>query len=348
MRYAHYVIFVFLCIWVTGASAAILQAPTPVSTITITLRATPQEGPAPLSGSIVGAATTSQGYFSEVRWFINGQHAAGWAVEEVTIASMQGGFTIREATDQVHRFEAVDNLGLVHSAETVIHVYEPEPTATPTATPSPATIVEVSPGNLTVPYALTGLASVEIDVNIVDVNTLSAYYLELSYGGSPLEIRAPEDVAFGDFIGRFGGSIAIFGPAINNQAGRLEMGMTTTEGIPSTGEGNLFSVTFSVLPVDRRTEVSLVLRNPDLRDWQGDDVPATLKHGNVTVCFWADLNCDDKVDIIDLQRVATRWNSVQGDLDYDVRYDPDRDGDIDINDIQKIAGRWNEAGPFEP
>lgn len=65
--------------------------------------------------------------------------------------------------------------------------------------------------------------------------------------------------------------------------------------------------------------------------------------------FWADVDDDGDVDIIDIQLVAARWNTRVGDPNYDPKYDVDNeglgDGDIDIIDIQLVAAWWNRPLP---
>jgi len=67
--------------------------------------------------------------------------------------------------------------------------------------------------------------------------------------------------------------------------------------------------------------------------------------------FWADVDADGDVDIIDIQLVAAHWNTKVGDPNYDAKYDVDNegqgDGDIDIIDIQLVAAWWNKPLPPE-
>ena len=67
--------------------------------------------------------------------------------------------------------------------------------------------------------------------------------------------------------------------------------------------------------------------------------------GEVPPCSFADIDGDCDVDIVDIQKVAGRWNTGCGDGDYIPEYDVDGDGDIDIVDIQQVAGCWGTVLP---
>jgi hypothetical protein len=64
------------------------------------------------------------------------------------------------------------------------------------------------------------------------------------------------------------------------------------------------------------------------------------------VCYYGDRNCDNKVSILDIQLVASVWNTEQGDPGYDPNRDVNMDGKISIQDIQLVAGVWNTSAPF--
>ena len=51
------------------------------------------------------------------------------------------------------------------------------------------------------------------------------------------------------------------------------------------------------------------------------------------------------VNVVDIQLVAGKWNSVVGDPKYDPKYDVNSDGKINIVDIQLVAGKWNTKCP---
>jgi len=58
------------------------------------------------------------------------------------------------------------------------------------------------------------------------------------------------------------------------------------------------------------------------------------------ICIAGDLDCNCRVDIVDVMLVAVRWDSQVGDELYDPTYDLDHDGDIDIADVMLVAVHW--------
>ena len=58
-------------------------------------------------------------------------------------------------------------------------------------------------------------------------------------------------------------------------------------------------------------------------------------------CTTGDLNCDDAIDIVDVQQVARAWNTVAWSIGYNPRADLVRNGRIDVNDIIAVAGLWH-------
>ena len=53
-----------------------------------------------------------------------------------------------------------------------------------------------------------------------------------------------------------------------------------------------------------------------------------------------DFDSDGDVDVVDIMMSASRWNTSEGDSDYDATYDLDNDGDIDMVDIMKVVDQW--------
>lgn len=74
---------------------------------------------------------------------------------------------------------------------------------------------------------------------------------------------------------------------------------------------------------------------------------ATLAHlaGIHSGCYWADLNCDDQVTVIDITSEALHWQTTDGQWNYSPVYDHDADGDVDIADLQLLAAQWGWTTP---
>lgn len=65
-----------------------------------------------------------------------------------------------------------------------------------------------------------------------------------------------------------------------------------------------------------------------------------------TACYWADLNCDCRVRVQDVQLTSSRWGAVEGEWNYHVVYDAHPDGQIDALDVQHFADEWGwTCGP---
>jgi hypothetical protein len=68
--------------------------------------------------------------------------------------------------------------------------------------------------------------------------------------------------------------------------------------------------------------------------------------GNDTVSsicvLFADFDGNGQVDVVDIQRVASRWRMTDEDPGWDARYDLDSNGNIDIVDIMGVAAWWGE------
>jgi hypothetical protein len=62
-------------------------------------------------------------------------------------------------------------------------------------------------------------------------------------------------------------------------------------------------------------------------------------------CAEGDVNCDDIINIVDVQLVAGAWNAVAWTSPYNPRYDVVRDGHIDVNDIAAVVNLWHTPLP---
>ena len=64
---------------------------------------------------------------------------------------------------------------------------------------------------------------------------------------------------------------------------------------------------------------------------------------NLPACDAADFDNDGRISVVDIMRVAARWDTQWGDANYDRKYDLDDDGDIDIVDIMRVAAQWDKT-----
>ncbi len=71
---------------------------------------------------------------------------------------------------------------------------------------------------------------------------------------------------------------------------------------------------------------------------------AVVATHTITICYWADLNCDGRVDVGDISDIAAHWRDQEGDPGYRPRYDPDGDHIVTVVDIMRIASQWDWSG----
>ncbi len=64
-----------------------------------------------------------------------------------------------------------------------------------------------------------------------------------------------------------------------------------------------------------------------------------------TDCYWADLNCDEVVNALDLTRAANHWSTSAGQWNYSRVYDVDDNGVVDVVDVQRFAAAWGWISP---
>ena len=177
-----------------------------------------------------------------------------------------------------------------------------------------------------------------IQIAVEEATDLGAFQFTLAY---PPDLLEAKSVTIGAFLGSSGRTVVPVNPTIDNTTGKVTYGAASLgNDIPGpNGNGNLAQV---CLMPKKAGVAALDLTNGVMTTRQGQSIPVALSDGSVTIssCYWADVNCDNKVDIIDIQLVAGRWGAKLGDPQYDPLYDIDDNDKIDIIDIQMVAGQW--------
>ena len=126
--------------------------------------------------------------------------------------------------------------------------------------------------------------------------------------------------------------------------GRVALAATALGGTTANGDGTLVTLTFEVLDIK---ESRLILSTVILTDSTGEPLPHLAFNGRVTdpQIGPEDVNSDGVVNILDLVKVASRFN--QG---WDIeKEDINGDGIVNIIDLVKVAGAigGGAAGPSQ-
>ena len=244
---------------------------------------------------------------------------------------------------------------------TVTHTHTVTPSPTPTLTATPTTVIagpgtgggsgggptsRPGPTNVNSTVSLTASTSTIpltgqscISVQIAQAHNLGAFDFTLSFPATRL---AGASASLGPFLGSTDRTVSAVTPNIS--AGSLTFGAYSAGSQDGPeGSGTLASVCF-----EPRTTGSakIAFRNLQITDINGQVLQVRSQGTSLTItnsCFWADIDCDGDVDIVDIQRVAGKWNTRRGHNDFKARYDLDNDGDIDIIDIQRVASRFGHS-----
>ena len=199
--------------------------------------------------------------------------------------------------------------------------------------PSEETIVSVSPATQTV--GLTDQVCVQARVE--ESPELHAFEFTLRF---PPDLLEATGVTLGPFLGSSGRTPQELPADIDNTAGRVRFGAFTSGDEPgATGNGDLATTCFT--PKKAGT-AALDLMVGKLSGPNGAAISVSLAGGSVTItsCYFADFNCDNVVDIFDVQQIAGRWGKTATDPGFEAMYDVVPDGEIDIFDVQLVASVW--------
>ena len=258
---------------------------------------------------------------------------------------LSGANRIASVSQEVTSYEDTDVVGGQTYYYVVTAIYEAgesEPSnqveaTIPTGGPGPT--VRIEPIFKEIQIHQSGTISVILD----SVDNLGSYEFTIHYDPQIIQIANQEDVKLGPFLGSTGRTVSPVGPIVDNDSGKVTFGAFSfgNNPAPSIDRGGVLA-TISWTAQDSGVTV-LDLSDIKLTHPDGSEIPNVKAiHGqiNVSQCYWADVDCDGDVDIVDIQLVAGRWNCSCGDPCYDPRYDIDDDCDIDIVDIQRVAGQW--------
>lgn len=181
---------------------------------------------------------------------------------------------------------------------------------------------------------------------VENVSDLGNFSFDMVYNPGIIGVTGTA-VFLGGFPSSTGRTVSLIGPNINNNTGLLSTGANST-GAPQgpSGTGVIARVIFSTRNVNQVMTSNIDFQNVSLFTTSGVPIGSTSTGGSMTACYYADLDCNNVVNVVDIQVVAGRWNSTAGSPNYDPNSDIDLDGDIDIQDVQLVAGQWNRSAPF--
>jgi len=204
---------------------------------------------------------------------------------------------------------------------------------TVTGVPVTATVVSIDPSTA---QANPGVP-ITVAVAISNVTNLGSFQFTLAYSPSLVTVQ---NITLGEFPGSTGRSFTPVGPNIDNNAGTATFGAFSLGATPAGPSGSGALAYVRLLPQAGGTAV-LVLSGVQVANVPGQSIQVVTRNGTllITACL-GDFDGDGDVDILDVQRIAYRWNSHRGDALYEPAYDLDSDGDIDILDVQQVAYRW--------
>ncbi len=204
---------------------------------------------------------------------------------------------------------------------------------TVTETPPTATVVRISPASAS---ANAGVP-ITVAVAISNVTNLGSFQFTLAYSPSLVMVQ---NVTLSGFPGSTGRSFTPVGPTIDNTGGTATFGAFSIGSTPAGANGSGALAYVRLLPVGGGT-ASLHLQGVQVTNVPGQAISIFTQDGTlvITACL-GDFDGDSDVDILDVQRIAYRWNTHTGDALYEPTYDLDSDGDIDILDVQRVAYRW--------
>lgn len=76
------------------------------------------------------------------------------------------------------------------------------------------------------------------------------------------------------------------------------------------------------------------------------EIPSITELEDPVQCFFANLDCNDVIDIVDVQALLNVWGTTLGECRFNPHFDINADGQINIIDFQAILNQWSKTRPF--
>ena len=186
---------------------------------------------------------------------------------------------------------------------------------------------------------------VVVAVGVKQVTDLRSFSFTLSYDPSLL---AAQSHIIGGFFGSTGRTVEALKDSIDNVAGKAVLEYTTTgEGSGPDSSGTLATILFHTRGVGM-CDVSM----DSIRVFTGSGEETTsIQEGSIIIwyTYFADLDNDQDIDVLDIQQVAGRYYTYPSiDDPMSFRADIDGSGKVRINDVQSVAGRFGMSVPSPP
>jgi len=185
-----------------------------------------------------------------------------------------------------------------------------------------------------------GVAIVDVNIRTTD---LSGFSFTLSYDPSLLEAQS---CTVGPFLGSTGLSVGTLKDSVDNTTGKVMLECTTPGGEDGPdGSGTLGTIVFRTQDTGTGT---VSIDSIHIFTRAGEVAPSDTLDGSVSIehCYFADLDNDGNIDVLDIQKVAGRYHtypSLDDPMSY--RADIDGSGKVRINDVQSVAGRFGMEVP---
>ncbi len=200
------------------------------------------------------------------------------------------------------------------------------------------------PDNIQAPAAASVLVPVHFaaDGNSISSAAFSIDFDEIWLAFDPTDSDGdgvPDAVAF-NLPAAFNGSVSFDAGDTDGELDFLIVDVFPP--LASLPDRDIVSITFGTgSPTVLTTAYVAFSTNPPVSfgSTTGQSIPGTADDGSVRIQGLYDLNDDGRVDVLDIQLIASCWHIAIGGS-CPSSYDVNRSGAIDIVDVQQLAGAW--------